>query len=350
MLKNQLDYGAVYAKVKAFYGKRLRQKDYDALTKCGTVLEIVTYLKEHTSYCETFNKIDILELHRSDLEAILRNEYECEYTRFFRFIGKQDIAFIQLFESRMNINEILRFLLLFNNGKQATYQCALSEKFLENCPIAYDRLHSVKTYDGFLEIIKPSLYYDLFVQAAPREEGRIDIPLLESALNTAYYNYLFDYIRRERQKDARKNIAVLLKAEIDLLNITRILRLKKYYKIPKDECLVYMISNHHQFGKDLAAEMLDAPNFEAALAVLDKTPYGKLFQTEPEAIWDQKVQRYEYRINKRILQASPPSVYSIISYLNLKEIEMHNLVNIIEGVRYHVPKEQIEQYLIGYQG
>ena len=65
---------------------------------------------------------------------------------------------------------------------------------------------------------------------------QVDIPLLESALNTAYYNYLFAYIKKERQKDARKNIDVLLKAEIDLLNIIRILRLKRYYKIPKDEC------------------------------------------------------------------------------------------------------------------
>lgn len=349
MLKNQLDYGAVYAKVKALYGKRLKQEDYDALTRCNTVLEIATYLKEHTCYCEIFNKIDILSLHRSDLEIILRNEYESEYTRFFRFIDKKDIEFIKLFESRMNINEILKFLLLFNNGRQEKYQCTLPEKFLENYQIAYDKLRSAETYEAFLEIVKPSIYYDLFVQAAPQKDGRVDIPLLESALNTAYYNYLFAYIKKERQKDARKNIDVLLKAEIDLLNIIRILRLKRYYKIPKDECLVYMISNHYQFGKDLAGEMLDAPDFEAALSVLDKTPYGTLFQNEPEAIWDQKVQRYEYRINKKIIQISPPSIYSIISYLNLKEIEIHNLVNIIEGVRYHMPKEQIENYLIGYQ-
>ena len=132
MLKNQLDYGAVYAKVKALYGKRLKQEDYDALTRCNTVLEIATYLKEHTCYCEIFNKIDILSLHRSDLEIILRNEYESEYTRFFRFIDKKDIEFIKLFESRMNINEILNLLLLFNNGRQEKYQCTLPEKFLEN--------------------------------------------------------------------------------------------------------------------------------------------------------------------------------------------------------------------------
>lgn len=349
MLKNQLDYGAVYAKVKALYGKRLKPEDYDALTRCNTVLEVASYLKEHTSYDRIFDRADIVALHRSDLEIILRNEYESEYTRFFRFIDKQDIAFIELFESRMTINEILKFLLLLNNGKQENYQCALPEKFAEKDPIAYDKLCGAETYEAFLEIVKPSVYYELLVQAAPRKDEKVDIPLLESALHTAYYNDLFDAVRQKGKNGAEKKIDVLLKEEIDLLNITRILRLKRYYKIPKDECLVYMISDHYRFGKDLADEMLDAPNFEAALSVLEKTPYAKFFPNETEDIWDQKVLHYEYQVNKRLIQMSPPSIYSIISYLNLRKLEMHNLVNIIEGVRYHIPKEQIEKYLIGYQ-
>ena len=50
MLKNQLDYGAVYAKVKALYGKRLKQEDYDALTRCNTCLLYTSYLENEKFY------------------------------------------------------------------------------------------------------------------------------------------------------------------------------------------------------------------------------------------------------------------------------------------------------------
>lgn len=41
---------AVFAKAKAKYGKRLKEKDYKNLLNCKSVAEIMVYLKGNTHY------------------------------------------------------------------------------------------------------------------------------------------------------------------------------------------------------------------------------------------------------------------------------------------------------------
>ncbi|MFR8955220.1 MAG: hypothetical protein ACLVH7_14150, partial [Flavonifractor plautii] len=41
--------------------------------------------------------------------------------------------------------------------------------------------------------------------------------------------------------------------------------------------------------------------------------------------------------NKRQLTAVPPSIYTAVAYLELKELELSVLINVIESVKYGVP-------------
>ena len=48
-------------------------------------------------------------------------------------------------------------------------------------------------------------------------------------------------------------------------------------------------------------------------------------------------QRAICRFNKRQLAAVPPSIYTAVAYLELKELELSVLINVIESVKYGVP-------------
>ena len=65
---------AVLAKTLAKYGKRLTDKDYASLLSCKSVSEVVTYLKNNTSYKEILKKVNEREVHRGRLELILRQK------------------------------------------------------------------------------------------------------------------------------------------------------------------------------------------------------------------------------------------------------------------------------------
>lgn len=58
-------------------------------------------------------------------------------------------------------------------------------------------------------------------------------------------------------------------------------------------------------------------------------------------------QRAVFRFNKRQLSAVPPSIYTAIAYLELKELELGVLVNVIESVKYGVPYHAEFANLVG---
>ena len=69
--------------------------------------------------------------------------------------------------------------------------------------------------------------------------------------------------------------------------------------------------------------------FSRGLDVIDKVPINMRFN------WC----RHNIRFS-----VSPPVV--LISYIFLKEVEILNLTNIIEGVKYNLPAEEIKKMLI----
>lgn len=54
-----------------------------------------------------------------------------------------------------------------------------------------------------------------------------------------------------------------------------------------------------------------------------------------------------YLFNQRQLVSGPPSLYTAMSYLNLKEMEFRMLVNIVESVKYGAPYDEDFARLIG---
>ncbi|MDO4504108.1 MAG: V-type ATPase subunit, partial [Clostridia bacterium] len=70
--------------------------------------------------------------------------------------------------------------------------------------------------------------------------------------------------------------------------------------------------------------------FSKGLDIIDKVPINM---------------RYNWCKHNIRFSISPPIV--LMSYIFLKEIEILNIINIIEGIKYRMPSEKIKQMLIG---
>ncbi len=53
-----------------------------------------------------------------------------------------------------------------------------------------------------------------------------------------------------------------------------------------------------------------------------------------------------YNLSKHIIRYSNEPNMVLVSYLSVLEIEIQNIVDIIEGVRYHVESDKISRLLI----
>ena len=103
----------------------------------------------------------------------------------------------------------------------------------------------------------------------------------------------------------------------------------------------------YRLTMDFLRRLCEAPGAEGAYALLRESPYGDCFdETAVDAV-EEYYQRAVFRFNKRQLSAVPPSIYTAIAYLELKELELGVLVNVIESVKYGVPYHAEFANLVG---
>ena len=76
---------------------------------------------------------------------------------------------------------------------------------------------------------------------------------------------------------------------------------------------------------------------DAVFALLRDSPYRDCFDGVAVGAVEEYYQRAICRFNKRQLAAVPPSIYTAVAYLELKELELSVLINVIESVKYGVP-------------
>jgi V/A-type H+-transporting ATPase subunit C len=58
------------------------------------------------------------------------------------------------------------------------------------------------------------------------------------------------------------------------------------------------------------------------------------------------VDRIQFKLHKRILRFSKNPDVILVAYLTLLEVEIQNIIDIIEGVRYRVDQDRIAKLLI----
>ena len=134
---------------------------------------------------------------------------------------------------------------------------------------------------------------------------------------------------------------VLLRAlgeQIDLLNIIHVLRLKTYFPQTEPETyLRVLFPFHYRLNPDFTRALCAAPGVDDVFALLRDSPYRDCFDGVAVGAVEEYYQRAICRFNKRQLAAVPPSIYTAVAYLELKELELSVLINVIESVKYGVP-------------
>ena len=336
---------AVITKARSKYGKRLKEKDYNALIKCQDVNSVVNYLKNHTSYGEVLSKINENTVHRGQVELLLKQKVFYEFDSLCRYEMSSGSPFSEFIIRRYEIEQLVHFLLLLSCGKVEEYIFALPSYFNKHTDIDLYKLSKCKDFDTFLDTLSKGEYHKILSRFRPSDDGTIDIAGVEDALNIYSYKELYTAISKRKSKKEKENLRNLCDSVNDFCNISRILRIKKYYSMSSEMCKSHLMP-YGSISKNVINKMCNAKDVDEVFELMASTRIGKRISKMPVDKEEQLSIRSRYFMCKKNLYYSTDPAVVLLSYMYVSEAELKNIITIIEGVRYNSSVDRIKSLLI----
>lgn len=346
-----MKYGALSAKVHALYGKRLRTEDFARLAGMKSESEILDALRQHPGWSRALSQCasggwDYVG--RIELEAALREELRLEYLSLAHYVPREDRPMMGF---RIRIAERTAILNALRRLKVGKYAKGMppAPKIVLRGKVDYKALRECGSYDQLLAATKGSIYYPVLLHLRPEAGGPLpDYTTAECLLRTAYFSHMFRIAQRQYSGATRKVLLQGMGGQVDLLNIIHILRLKTYFPdTPQEDYLTILFPFHHLLKPELTRQLCAAPDAKGVFELLKESPYRDCFEGVEALDAEEYYRRALYTFNKHQIMTGPPSIYTAMAYLDLKELEMMVLVNVIESVKYGVPYHAALAELVG---
>ncbi len=346
MLK-EMKYGALSSKTRAMFGKLLNHDDYRALMQKRSVYEVVSYLKANTHFRTILANVDEADIHRIKLEYILKHDLLNDYAKLLNFTNGRLKIFVNLLYTKIEIESLKLIFRVFEAGSIDQQVLEHSLLFMAN----HDKLNIPKlalsrNVEEFLLGLKDTPYYDVLrPYASKSNETRLFS--MEMALDLYYLRNVQDTFKHLLNPKDAAIIKEFAGLESDAFNIFWIFRSKTFHHMDVEVIRSYTLPLIYKLKKSTMEALLEAKNLEEYVDILKDTYYGFLFKDSKESFIEHNYAEFIYRLHRTRFRRQPFTIACVISYLRMKEVELSNIISIIEGIRYRLPEEKIQSYLVG---
>ena len=332
----------ISAKILAMYGKRIKRNDYNDLLSCKTVSEIACYLKNETNYNRELKEIDEINIRRHELEFLIRNKLINDLAA----IGKYEFTTREIFAQytiiKSEVELILHILMGLLSYKKEYVYYDLPDFFKVHTKLNLELLLNINDYDDFYKFLGNTPYYKLLIDLKPiNSEERIDLSKVEQILYNYLYKNFFDSIDKIKNKTTRKNLKNIFSSFIDYSNFVRIIRMHRVRNYRN----FALLDNGTIKDKDIE-EMKKAISEEDIFDIMKELPQGKRMLKMKYNYLDQLPKKVLYNKCRQSIHSTNDASMIFLSYMFLSQIEIDNIINIIEGIRYSVSKNEIEALLV----
>ncbi len=341
---------AMLTKARAMFGNRLIRKDYDELLRKESVPEVAAYLKNETHYRDILAGTDADSIHRGQLENLLRRNRFTRYMRLihYDFAGGRD--FYRYLLVGAEIAEILHMIRLLDAGKPEEYAFMLPTHLEAHTSFSLKAMASVKRFDELLVALERTDYRDILARFAPPDgKTMVDLTACETALMTYYYRFLFDRIQKEYHGATRARLREMVEYQVDADNLVHVYRLKLFFHADEAyirSCLLPFDTP----GKNLIEKMIGAASAGELRSIVEKSRLGRFAQAQSTEFDSEYIEdltkRGRSHSSYKNMRFSVETPVVIVSFMTQQDIEVENLINIIEGIRYSLDSGDIARMLI----
>ena len=338
---------AMTTKTKAIYAKRLKDTDYNNLLQKRSVPEIASYLKNETYYSASLEGINEKALHRGQLEILIRNDLVIRLSAILRYaFGSEAKGLAAMIVRQSEINLILTVIRSFVSNDYNAVTAKLPV-IIEN-QVCFDlkAIAACRNFDELLEVLKNTPYYSIVEKYQKKEMDDFDFAGIDQELHRYYFETVQSFVRKNFKGEDREAIESLFNTEVELDNISKIYRLKKYFKAGNELIKSMITPIYSRISKKEIEDIIDHSDADHIFDRLLASGYKNYIKETNFLYIEHTTKMINYNMNRRqILFSSNPNLV-LYAYMNLMGIEIENIIDIIEGVRYRVPIDQIKRMLI----
>lgn len=337
---------AVLAKARAKYGRRLTEKDYNSLLTCQSVAEVMSYLKSYTHYSSALRDINERDVHRGQLEILLRQQLFYDFDSLCRYDSVMSTGFSSYIVETTEVEQIIRFLTLLNSNSTEKFIFQFPAYFSKHTEIDVKRLAIAKNYEEFLSVLKATKYYQILSKYKPNSSGILPVSDIENELYTFIFTRLMELVKKLKNGKEKQELMDLFSTINNYNNFSRILRLKKYYNLPPEEVKRNLLLPTINISEKTIDKMCAAESSAEVFSIMQSTHKGELINKIGYVYASDISPRVKYRLaRKNMYFSNEPSVV-MISYMYVTETELKNIISLIEGTRYKLDSKIIQSMLI----
>ncbi len=347
MLTQLMEYGAVSAKVRALWGKRLLPEDYKKLLGMHSVPDIAAYLRAHSGWAGALGDLPYQNIHRGELEFALRQYSLKKYLSMFPYLPTTDHPLLRYPVLTAELNEIMSFMALASTGQAHEYTFSQAPFFTRYSKIKYMALSAAVTYDDMLAAVRDTAFYPALLHLKPDTATFPEFNQVDIAMRSYFFKTVEEMIRKEYGGKTRDRLLETFGIQADLINLSNIVRVKRFYPAMEPSILSMLLPMGAKLSPSLLLELYTAPDEQAVLKVLNSSYYMQFLPDRPLNNVEDYYFAIMYEYNRRHIVHDSPSIFIPLAYTYLQTVELNNLVHIIECVRYGLSPQDVLPYLAG---
>lgn len=327
---NLLKYPALNTKIRGMKGKLLSEDELKELLNESTIEDALDFLK---------NKYEFIgEIHdRSSFEKEIYKLFVFDVLKLMKYLDFKERKLLHEYLLRYEISNIKDVFRHITTKREIEVELKQIDLWTDNLFKEIKNIKDVKSENEFIDKIKEEEFYPVFEEY---KDELINAPIdkIEVELDKFYFKRVFNLYKDN------KRLKEIIGKEIDLLNIIWIYRSVKYYGYDKSTINELLIPIDYKLSKKAKESLMEKTSFPEFLQVLNSTIYKNVFNDEKNL--EREMYKYLYNLNKKVIKEEMFNICFIFSYLSILDIEIKNIINIVEGIRYKIDRQELKKKLI----
>lgn len=336
---------AIAAKARAIYGKRLTTANYNDLLRLSSVSDVCAYLKSSTNYGVYMKGVNETSIHRGQLEDIIRHSRIEKYFSLCHYDFTRNKGFYSYVISSIEVQLILKAIMLLNSNTPRDIITVIPPSLQEYATFDFKLLTKVECFSDLLDVLKRTPYY-LPIKNFDAPNGDIGFSDCEHALKTQYYQNILNDIEKNYKGKIKAQLKEIVLIEIELLNLSLIYRLKRYFKKSPEQIKSLLLPFYYKINKHSLEGLLEDQTKQEFIKKMRLAVYSSNMTSIEFNYIEDYTKRLRYILNRKIIRFSTNAPISFFSLMTLLQIEIENIIIIIESIRYDALDSPIKKLLI----
>ncbi len=348
-------YALINAKLRARISQILPDEVFSQLAKAPSVDAALALLREtpfaglETIYNETGDlKLAELELLKREIEL---------YKGVRRYLHDSPRKVVDALLTQFEIENLRNAIRVYFDRKirhrpvDTSIHYILHEPIIH--PIPIDVILNAESFDEIAGVCTGTPYAQIIRKYSATVESEESLFRMEMGFDFYYFGNLIDAVNNLERLD-RETALRLIGVEIDLRNISRVIRFKSFYDLPLEAVMTTIIPGGFNLNKGIIDELYQAQNVASVLQGFVEGKYPGLTallsaQTAGSTARLVLIQRILDEIRRhevqRILGGYPFTIGIILAYFVLKSEELKKIRMVLNAKLYGREQERIESML-----